>query len=82
MTGDDYEELKSRLAEQAEAQPLQDGWMHAQVDLECCNPLCGLPIHIGDPIILGDFGYCHPLCDAEHALDVAAERAHDMRREG
>ena len=61
---------------------MQDGWMHAQVDLECCNPLCGLPIHIGDPIILGDFGYCHPLCDAEHALDVAAERAHDMRREG
>ena len=78
MTGDDYEELKSRLAEQAQA---DDNWMHAQVDLECCNPMCGLAIHAGEPIVYDGTGYCHPLCDIEHALDMAAEHRGDVERE-
>lgn len=80
MTGDDYEEMKSRLAEQAEQRDAA-GWLLAQVELDCANPLCGMSIHVGDPIILGDWGYCHPVCDAEHALDVAAEMRGDADRE-
>ena len=57
------------------------GWMTAQVDLECCNPLCGLPIHVGAPIVFDGTGYCHPLCDVEHALDVALDRREHTERD-
>lgn len=59
-----------------------DGWLVAQVDVECCNVLCGLTIHAGEPIVYdGATGYCHPLCDIEHAFDVAADQRHDRDRE-
>lgn len=74
------EELESEY-EHERAIAHADGWMLAQIDLECANPLCGMSIHPGDPIILGDFGWCHPVCDAEHAMDVAAEMRHDGERE-
>lgn len=57
------------------------GWLVAQVDLECCNPMCGLAIHAGEPIVYDGTGYCHPLCDIEHALDMAAEHRGDVERE-
>jgi len=55
------------------------GWMLAQVDLEC--DVCGLNIHAGDPITLGQNGWVHPLCDADYALSVIAERQRDADRE-
>lgn len=55
-----------------------DGLMTAQVELDC--PGCGLGIHVGDPIQLGEFAWMHVLCAM--AEDVDAERRHDMRREG
>lgn len=54
-----------------------DGLMTAQVELEC--PGCGLGIHVGDAIQLGERGWLHPVCAV--AEDVAAEQAHDQRRE-
>lgn len=58
------------------------GWMTATVDLECCNPMCGLTIHAGEPVVYdGISGWCHPLCDIEHALDVAADQRGDRERE-
>lgn len=59
-----------------------DGWLVATVDLECCNVLCGLTISAGEYMVYdGTTGYCHPLCDPEHALDTAAEARHDRDRE-
>lgn len=58
-----------------------DGWMHATVELECCNPMCGLPIHVGEPIVYDGRGYCHPLCDIEHAMQVDAEMRRDAAGE-
>lgn len=55
-----------------------NGLMTAQVELDC--PGCGLGIHVGDPIQLGERGWLHPVCAM--AEDVDAERRHDMRREG
>lgn len=35
----------------------------ATVDLEC--DACGLSIHVGDEIVLGDLGWVHPVCGAD-----------------
>ena len=56
-----------------------EGLMQAQVDLECY--VCGLSIHVGDPIDLGAHGWVHPVCAVEYHDALDAERAHDMRRE-
>ena len=58
-----------------------DGWLIAQVDQDCANPLCGLNIHAGDPVVRNDYGHCHPLCDIEHAMQVDAEMRRDAERE-
>jgi hypothetical protein len=55
-----------------------DGLMRATVDLDC--PGCGLNIHPGDPIQLGERGWLHVVCAL--AEDIDAERRHDMGREG
>jgi hypothetical protein len=55
--------------------------MTASVELDCANPMCGMSIHVGDPITLGEFGWTHPVCALEYQVDVAAERQHDGRRE-
>lgn len=37
----------------------------AQLDLECDQ--CGLTIHTGDPVVLGDNGWVHPVCGKDIA---------------
>lgn len=58
-----------------------DGLMTATVDLECAAVACGLTIHAGDPVSLGENGWTHPVCSLEYQDSLAAERAHDQRRE-
>lgn len=43
--------------------------MRAVCELECID--CGLPIHTGDDIVLGTFGWVHPTCGAlEEAVNA------------
>ena len=50
-------------------------------ELECCNPFCGLSIHVGDNVVLSEFGWVHPVCDPEYLLSADAERLVDEQRE-
>lgn len=57
--------------------------LQATEELDCCG--CGLSIHIGDDIVLGQWGWLHPVCgeleEAERSLDIKAEREVDRLRE-
>ena len=36
----------------------------SRMDLDCAD--CGLTIHTGDDVLLGRFGWVHPLCYREN----------------
>ena len=39
--------------------------LRATIELECDR--CGLNIHIGDNVVLGDLGWVHPVCAGNEA---------------
>lgn len=54
----------------------------ATVEQEC--PECGLSIHVGDDVMLGQFGWVHPTCGEAEDLrlrSIVEERAVDYARE-
>lgn len=53
----------------------------ASTELECCNPYCGLSIHVGDEVSLSEFGWVHPVCDPDYLLAIDDERLGDQQRE-
>lgn len=55
------------------------GIVNATVDMDC--DVCGLNIHVGDPIALGRNQWVHPICAVEYEQELAAERRHDADRE-